>query len=255
MLLATSLESLTQAEVTAANAQRFDTSPTREYLEDETQTQSSASDIDEYALQYRRNEVLYAGKPGSLFEFQTDWERKRLVKGIVKFDRALDLVANADNNVRADWQARGIWVEEWGAAWPPESNPMSNYWRWDEKHYKLGPSVKGDWNRARSRMSRAARGRLTTLYTNTSAQNTHLLDIQAALAEDYTDFTRPFRQFCWQVAREAVSELDESVQDVSVVWERVERQWRDAKLWPEEWGSRPGSRWLYEEKLSLTLPE
>lgn len=90
---------------------------------------------DEAALQARRNAML-GSTPYDQFDSQMRRERERIIYQVqeerygrrqtLPYDKTADLLANAENNVRARWVEQGIWKKEWGPAWPKGAEPSDN---------------------------------------------------------------------------------------------------------------------------------
>ena len=94
--------------------------------------------VDKWYQRCLREQAGDKSRPYGQFESQAKRERLRLIDQLssgcrrrqtLPFDSSLDLLANAENNVRSRWVEQGIWGEEWGPPWPKGSNPMdSRHW-------------------------------------------------------------------------------------------------------------------------------
>ncbi|KAI9652866.1 MAG: hypothetical protein M1821_007784 [Bathelium mastoideum] len=133
--------------------QRFN-DPPPPYSRETTQLATPEEHIanDQSFQQYLRNKALRRSTPREQFAAQTRREEERIVrynseksrncKHAPSFNQTMNLQENAENNVRAGWVEQGIWMEEWGPAWPSGAKPSDNTWR---SANPKGPRVTDQW--------------------------------------------------------------------------------------------------------------
>nr|POF17685.1 hypothetical protein CFP56_13098 [Quercus suber] len=154
--------------IIAANQERFDDPPpayssldTTRFPSPDTVSPTEASRQFDAVAQLRLQvEARSSGKSGYLFNTLTRQEKERVIHQIsgrltgrrqtLVLDQRLDLWANAENNIREFWMRENIWEDEWGLAWPPDSSPMDNLWRWTKSAGISHPQPNGPWRHERA---------------------------------------------------------------------------------------------------------
>ena len=182
-------------------------------------------------------------------------------------DQDLDFLANAENNIRDHWVEQGIWLREWGPAWPkgtklyggharPKGPQPGRYWG-HEKEYERKRERKRERERERkSELNlRQKYNIFSGLHTPKAEEPEPAVEELVAPPEHDTSASRPYYQFLYQISKEREWIIDEfqsrrSTRPVDIepaVYESVRNNWIEDKIWNPEWGELSGMTWMHED--------
>lgn len=243
--------------------------------------------IDQYVLRQNMLEARGASRPAAQFKSQTNREHDRLLhqldrersgrKQTLPFDMSMDLQANADNNVRSRWVKQGIWMDDWGPAWPKGSEPLSinwttrperypepgAYWGHEKKPEKQPSPALEPKETQRSKVFTfgASKPKQSEAASKDAASPPQPKDCAETSPRD-SEASRPFNQFFAQMDHEREWIKDElqynrtSAFDIDrMVYESVKKNWIEDDLWIPEWDDLPGMAWRHEHLMPEGLPE
>ncbi|RMZ85094.1 hypothetical protein DV738_g75, partial [Chaetothyriales sp. CBS 135597] len=239
----------------ARERDRLYTEPPPPYSEDSGETtepepnEPPTATVDKTYQRRLRREAHWKSTPINQFESQAQRERERLLHQIsartsgrrqtLPWDNSLDLKANPENNVRSRWVEQGIWGDNWGPAWPKNSQPLTTKWL----HEGGGP-FQGDYNPATSESRPGAR------YIQTHWGPVPRYPIPIPTVRN-PEASRPYHQFVYQISKEREWIQDEmahtapgSVFDLdAMAYESVKNNWiKDGSPTPADGGPAEASR-------------
>ncbi|OAX83522.1 hypothetical protein ACJ72_02116 [Emergomyces africanus] len=213
--------------------------------------------LSERERRWQREEERRNSTPGRQFRYQWRREYDLLIEQIdrrterrkytLPFNRELDLMENAQNNVKNRWIEQGIWNDKWtfftfGPHWkheePPEPPPAPAA---KSQSRSPSPVMPIFGRRSPERPERPKSQEPPIVYT----------EEQLASHERETAASRPYHQFLFQMSKEREwieDELYSHVLDIDAkAYENVKNRWIKQKIWNPKWGDMPGMTWIHEE--------
>ncbi|EEH06283.1 predicted protein [Histoplasma capsulatum G186AR] len=244
-------------ELLAREREQYRDSPPPYPSGETTQPPSLPRSPSESQLEWQREEERKSSVPGRQFKYQTLREYHLLIEQIrrrrerrkytLPYDDKLDLIGNAENNVKNRWIEQGIWNDKWSL--------YSVGPRWKHEEPLEPPPAPDPKPQPRSsshpRFTFGLFGLELPECPKPQEPPIAYTEEQLASKERERAASRPYHQFLFQMSKEREWIEDELYIDIfdmdAKVYENVKNRWIEQKIWNPRWGDMPGMTWIHEE--------